>query len=129
MIRGLRVAMIVWAAIGILLGLGLVFAPEQLGSMQGYAKGPVYMPYFLALLGATFIVFGAFIIIAARDPLKHIIWVQFAIVWAIIAVIIEASSIGRGLVTFEQVSMALIIDAVFAIAFLALYPYRTTKGG
>ena len=124
MIRGLRVVMTVWAALGIVLGLGLVFMPEQLGSMQGYARGPAYIPYFLALLGTAFIALGVFLIVAARDPLKNILWVRFAIVWAILAVIVEVSSVARGLVTFTQVGMGLIIDLAAAIALLALYPWR-----
>ena len=124
MIRGLKVVMIVWAAIGILLGLGLVFAPQQLGAMEGYAQGPAYVRYFLGLLGVNFIALSAFIIRAARDPLKHIMWVQFAIAVAILFVVVEAYSIGRGFVTFSQEGMPLIINAVFAVAFLALYPWR-----
>jgi hypothetical protein len=95
---------------------------------MGYETGPAYIQYFLALLGVTFIVVSAFIIRAAQDPLKHIMWVQFAIAWAVLFVVVEASSIGRGLVTFEQARMGLIMDAVFAVAFLALYPYRAAKG-
>ena len=127
MIRGLKVAMIVFGAIGILHGLTLIFIPEQLGAMMGYAKGPAYVAYFLAMLGICVIVPSAFLIVAARDPLKHIMWVQFAIAWAILAVAVDVYSIMRGFVAFEQAGMSVIIDAVFAVAFLALYPYRAAR--
>ena len=127
MIRGLKVVMIVWAAIAILLGLAYIFLPSQLGEMGGFEKGPAWVHYILALLGICFIVSGAFIIIAARDPLKNIRWVQFAIAVAILLVVVAAYSIMRGFVTFEQARMDIILFAVFAAALLALYPYRAAK--
>ena len=127
MIRGLKVVMIIWAVIAILLGLVYIFIPSQFADMVGFEHGPISTLYLLAMLGITFVAIGAFLIIAARDPLKNILWVQFAIAWAILAVVVEASSIGRGFVTFEQVGTGLIIDAVFAVALLALYPWRAAK--
>jgi hypothetical protein len=84
MVKGLKVAMAVWAVVGILFGLGFVLAPEQLCSMFGFEKPPTYVPYFLALLGIAYIIAGVFVIIAARDPLKHIMWIQLAIVWSLL---------------------------------------------
>jgi hypothetical protein len=127
MIRGLKVAMIIWAAIAILIGLAYIFIPRQLGEMGGFEKAPVWVEYILALLGVCYIAAGSFIIVAARDPLKHIMWVQFAIAVAILNVVVEASSMSRGLVTFSQEGMPLIINAVFAVALLALYPWRAAK--
>ena len=129
MIRGLKVALIVWAALGILLGLGLVFAPEQLGAMQGYEKGPAYVPYMLASLGGCFIAVSVFIIAAARDPLRHITWVKFAILWSILGAVIGLYSVIRGYVDFGQAGMGIILDAVFAAALLALYPYHAARSG
>jgi uncharacterized membrane protein SirB2 len=124
MIKGLKIAMIVWAAIAILVGLAYIFFPSQLGEMGGFEKGPAWVVYILALLGVCYIAAGAFVIIAARDPLKNIRWVQFAIAVAILLVVVAASSMGRGFVTFSQEGMLLIFNAVFAVAFLALYPWR-----
>ena len=125
MIKGLKVAMIIWAAIAILVGLAYIFFPSQLGEMGGFEKGPAWVAYILALLGICYIATGAFVIVAAvRDPLKHIMWVQFAIAVAILIVVVAASSIMRGLVTFSQEGLPLIINAVFAVVFLALYPWR-----
>jgi hypothetical protein len=129
MIRGLKVAMIIWSAVAILVGLAYIFFPRQLGEMGGFEKGPAWVAYILALLGICFVATGAFVIVAAaRDPLKHIMWVQFAIAVAILIVVVAASSIMRGLVTFSQEGPLLIFNAVFAVAFLALYPWRAKPG-
>ena len=128
MIKGLKVAMILWAAVAILMGVAFIFFPTQLEEIGGFEKAPVWVLYILELLGICYIVSGAFIIVAAvRDPLKHIMWVQFAIAAAILNVIVMASSIGRGLVTFSQEGKPLIISAIFAVALLALYPWRAAK--
>jgi hypothetical protein len=124
-VKGLKVVMIIWAAVAILIGLAYIFIPRQLGEMGGFEKGPAWVAYILALLGVCFIATGVFVIVAAvRDPLKHIKWVQFAITVAILLVVVAASSIMRGLVTFSQEGPLLIFNAVFAVAFLALYPWR-----
>jgi uncharacterized protein YjeT (DUF2065 family) len=126
MIKGLKVVMIIWAAVAILMGLVYIFFPNQLNEMGGY-EGSDLATYLLALLGICYIAAGAFVIIAARDPLKHIRWVQFAITVAFLTVAVAGSSMGRGLVTFSQEGIPLIFNAVFAIALLALYPYHKVK--
>jgi hypothetical protein len=107
------------------MGLVYIFFPSQLLDIGGYEKGSGLVVYLLALLGICYIAGGVFVIFAAvRDLLKHIRWVQFAIVVAILTVVVVASSIGRGLVTFEQEGITLIINAVLAVALLTLYPWR-----
>jgi hypothetical protein len=128
MIKALKVTMIVWSAIVIFMGLVYIIFPDQLNEMGGYPKGSSLVIYLLALLGICYISAGAFVILATRDLLKNIRWVQFAIAVTILTVVVVASSIGRGLVTFSQEGIPLIINTVFAVVFLALYPYRKVKG-
>ena len=116
--------MIIWAAAEILQGLIIILAPEQGGSMLGFAKGPTYVNNFLALLGLHMIVGGTFLIIAARNPIRTILWVQYAIALAVLMVAGNVYSIMRGFVTFGQAGMGIIIDGVFAAALLSLYPWR-----
>jgi len=124
-VKGLKVAMIIWAAIAILVGLAYIFLPSQLSEMGGFEKAPAWADYVLALLGVCFVATGAFVIVAAvKGPLKHIKWVQFAIVVTILISVVAASAIMRGIVTFSQEGPLLIVNAVFAVAFLALYPWR-----
>lgn len=127
MIKALKVTMIIWAAVAILLGLAYIFLPVQLGEMGNFEKAPIWVEYILALLGICYIATGAFVIRAARDPLKHIMWVQFVIGLALLIVVIVASSIGRGLVTFSQEGIPLIFNAIFAVLFLVFYPWRAAR--
>lgn len=124
MAQALRVVMTVYGVIGVLFGLAFIFIPQQLGNMLGYAEGPRYVPYFLASLGSCFIAASVFIIAAARNPLGNILWVKFAILLSILSVVTGLYSLLRGFVDFGQAGLGIIIDAVFAVLFLALYPWR-----
>ena len=130
MVRGLKIAMIIWAVIAILVGLAYIIFPRQLGQMGGYEKAPIWVLYILAMIGVSWVSTGVFVIIAAiRDPIKHIMWVQFAIVSAILIVAVMVYSLLQGLISFSQGAGTLIVNAVFAVVFLALYPWAKPKGG
>jgi hypothetical protein len=129
-LKALKILIIIWSAIGILFGLGMVFMPEQMGAMQGYATEGVasYIPYLLASIGVTMIVSASFIIAGVcRDILRNILWVQFAIAGAIFSVAVAVYSMLMGFVTFQQVMLGIIIDGAFFIAFMALYPWGRTE--
>ena len=127
MVRGLKVALILFGAISILSGLAHIIVPYQLASMVGFGEIADYVPYLMAMVGICFIAPGVWLIVAGRDPLQHITWVKFAILWSILAVVAGLYSIIQGAVNFSQVGMVIILDAVFAVAFLALYPYRAAR--
>jgi len=132
MIRGLKIALIIFGALSILMGLAYIIIPDQLASMMGLEEMPdVCSPalYSMAMVGISFIAGGVFIIAGARDPLRHIYWVKFAILWAVLAVVAGLYSVIQGYVDFSQAGMGIIIDAVFAVAFLVLYPWRAARGG
>ena len=127
MIRALKVVLIVFGVIEILLGLSLVIFPDQAASMAGVSEASGYLIYTMASLGMCLIAPSVFLIVAARDPLRHINWVNFAILWCILGVVGGLYAIIRGVVGFSQVGMQIIMDAIFAVVFLALYPYRAAK--
>ena len=120
-------ALILFGAISILSGLAHIIVPYQLASMVGFGEIADYVPYLMAMVGICFIAPGVWLIVAGRDPLRHITWVKFAILWSILAVVAGLYSIIQDAVNFSQVGMVIILDAVFAVAFLALYPYRAAR--
>ena len=129
MIQGLKIALITLGVIVILLGLAFIVIPELLASTFGFGEIPNYAPYVMAMLGISFIAPGVWLIVAGRDPLRHIAWVKFAILWSLLGVVAGVYSILQGVVDFSQVGMVIILDAVFAVAFLVLYPYRAARSG
>ena len=124
MIKGLKVTLIVFGVIEILVGLGFVFFLQEIGEMFGFEKGPDYVLYYGALFGLTIIAVSVFLIAAARNPLRHISWVKFAILWAITGVRAGVYSMILGYVDFGQAGMGIIWDTVVAVALLIFYPWR-----
>ena len=125
MIKPLKVTMIVYAVIGIVFGLAYIFVPRQLAAMFGHESLPALAAALAVVLGASFVAPCIFLIIAARDPLKHILWVKFAIVFAILMLAAEIYSVIMGYNTLGQAGTGIIIHAVFAVGLLAFYPRRT----
>ena len=129
MIKALKVTMIVYAVLGILFGLAYILVPRQVGAMFGFEQGPSYVPYILAVLGVSFIAACVFLIAAARDPVKHIYWVKFALLFAVLMVVVILYSVIQGYVSFGQAGMGIILHAIFAVALLVFYPWRAVRGG
>ena len=127
MLKALKVTMIVWGILGILFGLAFIFIPQQLGDMYGFEHGAVSTLYLLGLLGIAWIAASVFLIAAARDPLRHIYWVKFAILGCLLSLAIAIYSLARGFVNFSQAEIDIIMYAVFAAAFLVFYPWRKTS--
>jgi hypothetical protein len=127
MIKGLKVTMIVLGVVEICFGLGFLFFMPAMGAMLGFEQGPDYIQYVGALLGVTLIVISIFIIGAAKDPLRHIYWVKFAIWWFVTGVLAALYSIIMGYVNFGQAGMGTIWDALVAAALLIFYPWRGAR--
>jgi len=129
MIKALKVTMILYAVIGILLGLAYIFVPRQLGAMFGHELGPASVLSLAAAFGVSLVAACIFLIIAARDPIKHILWVKYAIVFAILMVAAELYSFILGHITLGHALTPIILHAVFAAALLAFYPWRAARSG
>jgi hypothetical protein len=127
MIKGLKVTMIVLGVVEICFGLGFLFFMPAMGAMLGFEQGPDYIQYVGALLGVTLIVISIFIIAAAKDPLRHIYWVKFAIWWSVAGVLAALYSMIMGYVHFGQAGMGTIWDAIVGAALLIFYPWRGAK--
>ncbi len=124
MIKALKVTMIVWGIVGILFGLVNIFIPTQLGEMFGYEKGPEHVYAAFASLGGCLIAVSVFVIAAARDPLRNISWVKFAILFSLLGLVTWLYSVIIGYIGFAAAGMSIIIHAIYAAALLVFYPWR-----
>ncbi len=127
MIRGLQVVLIVFGVRNILLGLVFIVTPQLFANIWGFGEIADYVPYIMGILGLSLIAPSVWLIAAARDPLRHITWVKFGILWMILAVVVPFYSIIQGAVDFSQVGIGIIQDAVFAAALLVFYPWRAAR--
>ena len=131
MLKALKVILIVFGALSALSGLMHIFAPEMLKAMIGLGEMPeACKPALLSMtmVGVSFVAAGIFLIIAgSRDILRNILWVQFALLWSILAVAGAVYSVLMGYVAFNQVMMMVIMDGVFFILLMAFYPWGRTE--
>jgi len=131
MLKALKVILIVFGALSALSGLMHIFAPEMLKAMIGLGEMPeACKPALLSMtmVGVAFVAGGVYLIIAGtKDILRHIYWVQFALLWAILAVAGAVYSVLMGYVTFNQVMMPVIMDSVFFILLMVFYPWGRTE--
>ncbi len=129
MILGLKITLIVFGVRNILVGLALIFTPQLFVNIGwGFGEIADYVPYIMGIFGLSVIAPAPWLIAAARDPLRHITWVKFGILWMILAVVVPLYSVIQGAVDFSQASIGIIIDGVFGVALLVFYPYRAARG-
>ena len=115
MVKALRVVLIVYGAILLLMGLGGIIIPDQVSGLFGIEEITDDIMYLAAIVSTFSLSIGIWLIIVGRDPLGNIYWVKFAITKAILFVVVEAYLIIKGYVGFNQIGVALILDAVFAV--------------
>jgi hypothetical protein len=130
-LKALKVILIIFGALSAVSGLMHIFAPEMLKAMIGLGEMPeACKPAMMSMTmqGVSFVAAGVYLIIAgAKDILRNILWVQFALLWAILSVAGEVYSALMGYVAFNQVMPMVILDGVFFVLLLILYPYGRTE--
>ncbi len=127
MIKALRITMIVFGAIGILVGLSDMIVPDLGAKLLGFGAAPDYVIWIVAMLGANYLAGGIWVIAASRDPIRHINWVKFVITKSLLFTVVTAYAIIQGYVNFSQVGALLIGFAIFSILFLVFYPWRVKE--
>ena len=120
----LKVALVFYGAIHIVQGLFLIIDPDRVVSLSGFGEVAGFEPYFLAILGSTFIAAAVWFIVSGLDPLQNITWVKFAILWSVILLVVQLYTVAKGTVTFGDTWIGITETAIFAVAFLVFYPYR-----
>src|SRR5207249_4676272 len=75
----LRNLLLLDAALLLLLGAVLIVVPRHVEVAFGFPDLPQGISYILGLWGCLFITMGVGYVIAASDPLRHLVWVQVGI--------------------------------------------------
>ena len=127
MIRALKVVMIVIGVILILIGLSNIFMPDQIGKMHGFTESIGPLRWLAAVLGAIFIAIGVWAIAASRDPLRNIYMVKLLITANVLLLVVNLYSTFQGYLDFSAALPHIILDVVFAVALLVLYPWRAAR--
>ncbi len=128
MIRALKVIMVILGLILVLEGLADIAMPAQRAQLMGPVENSRVVEFYLTVLGATWVAAGLWAVAAARDPLRHVSWIKFAITLLVLLSGALLYSAARGYVSFGQVAIEVGLDVVLAAALFAFYPRRAVSG-
>jgi hypothetical protein len=114
----LRYLLMMDAAVLFLLGALLIFAPAQVERAFHFQNLPPAVGYMIGLWGCVFATLGIGYVVAATDPLRHIAWVQVGIARGALECALGVVYLARGIVTFQQAGVGIVIAGAMAVAYL-----------
>jgi len=125
MLKALKVILISFGVLRAFSGLmHILFAEKVTMTFSGQiaeACKPTLL--FTVTMGISWLASGIYLIIAGtKDVLRHIYWVQFALLWSILGVAGTTYSILMGYAVFNRMMGMLIGDAAFFVLLLIFYP-------
>ena len=123
--RALRMLMMMDATVLFLIGLALICCPVRITAAFGFNEVPPPMIFLLGLWGAALLTLGIGYGVAAVDPARHQLWVCIGIARGVCEAIFGLCCYHRGLVTWHQSGLGILLSAFIAIAYIALYPRPT----
>jgi hypothetical protein len=118
----LRYLLMVDAAVLFLLGAMLICAPRQIEAAFHFQDLPLAVSYLIGLWGCVFATLGIGYLVAATDPVRHVIWVQVGIARGGLECVLGVLYLARGIVTWQQAAFGIITAAFITVAYLVLYP-------
>ena len=124
----LRYLLFIDAAVLFLLGALLIFAPSQVERAFHFQDLPPAIGYIIGLWGCVFATLAVGYVVAATDPLRHVVWVQVGIARGVLECVLGLVYLARGIVTFQQAGFGLLVAALISIAYILCYP-RQPKAG
>ena len=118
----MRNLMLLDAAVLLLLGLLLIFVPAKIEAAFQFKDMPAGVDYILGLWGCVLVTLGLGYTVAATNPLRHLVWAQMGIARGLLECLLGGIFLARGLVTFQQAGVGIIVAGLVTIAYVACYP-------
>ena len=107
-----------------LLGALLIFAPKQVELAFQFKDLRTGVSYIIGMWGCVFATMSIGYVVAATNPIRHVVWVQVGIARGVLECILGLVYVARGIVTFRQAGFGIIVAALISIAYIALYPRK-----
>jgi len=123
----LRYVIMIDAAVLFVLGACLICAPKQVELAFQFRDLPDAVSYLLGLWGCMFATLGCGYVMAATDPLRHVVWVQVGIARGALECVLGLIYLSRGVVTWQQAAFGLITAALMTSAYVVLYPRQQVR--
>jgi hypothetical protein len=121
-LRPVRILLALDAAVLFLLGALLLVLPRHVEAAFGFIDLPIGVTYIIALLGCVTLTMALGYWKASADPARHLVWVQVGIARGALECAVGLVYLARGIVTFRQAGVGIILSGLFALAYLVFYP-------
>lgn len=121
-LRPVRILLALDAAVLFLLGALLLVLPRHVEAAFGFIDLPIGVTYIIALLGCVTLTLALGYWKASADPVRHLVWVQVGIARGALECAVGLVYLARGIVTFRQAGVGIILSGLFALAYLVFYP-------
>jgi hypothetical protein len=128
MLRGLKITMSIFGAVLCIEGLLDIVFPAQRAEGMGLGQCASQARLPMLILGASWLVAGASTIAGARDPLRQLNLVKFALAFPLALLLVLVVAIARGYVPVQRVAIDIGFDALFFALFFIFYPRRARVG-
>src|SRR5262249_6863968 len=116
-LRLLRGLLMFDAAVLFLLGALLIAVPQKLQAAFHFSNLPVEVKYLLSLWGCLFATLGMGYVVAATDPVRHLIWVQLGVVRGALEFVVGLVYLLRGFVSWQQASFGILVAGFMVVAY------------
>lgn len=123
----LRNLLVLDAAVLFLLGALLIVVPRQVEVAFQFNDLPQGVSYIIGLWGCVLATLALGYAVAARDPVRHVAWVQVGIARGALEFIVGAVYLARGIVTFQQAGFGIVVAALITLAYVVLYPRKSPR--
>jgi hypothetical protein len=110
------------AAVLFLLGTLLLVIPQHVLVAFGFVDLPIGVTYIIAFWGCCLLTMAIGYWKASADPARHLVWVQVGIARGALEFGVGIVYLLRGIVTFRQAGLGIILAGLFALAYLLFYP-------
>lgn len=110
------------AAVLFLLGTLLLVLPQHVLFAFGFVDLPLGVTYIIALWGCVLLTMAIGYWKASADPVRHLVWAQVGIARGALECAVGIVYLLRGIVSFRQAGVGIILAGLFAAAYLIFYP-------
>ena len=114
------------AAVLFLLGTLLLVLPQHVLFAFGFVDQPIGVTYIIALWGCAILTMAIGYWKASADPVRHLVWAQVGIARGALECAVGIVYLLRGVVSFRQAGVGIILAGLFAAAYLIFYPRAET---
>src|SRR5579859_5475609 len=124
LMRPLRITLVVIGIVQVFFGLPFVAAPGLYSLVLHLPNAPAWTSWFFVMSGARFLGMAYGMFLAARDPVKHVAWINAMIAIQALDWLGTIYAIGTGAISFAQATDAPFLPLIFIAALLIWYPRK-----